>query len=109
VPSNIPDSVVVAVDGRDEIPRTLAALLSTFVFARAEGDVPADPFALPAFPADEPRVGVAPVSPHEPLRSAAGDGPAEASARKHAEPDGAPDPPFPSELFAEKSSEADDG
>ena len=43
------------------------------------------------------------------MRSAAGDGPAEASARKHAEPDGVPDAPFPSEPFAEKSSEADDG
>ena len=38
-----------------------------------------------------------------------GDGPAEASARRHAEPDGVPDVPFPSELFAEKSSEAEDG
>jgi hypothetical protein len=38
-----------------------------------------------------------------------GDGPAEASAKKHAEPDGVPEAPFPSELFAEKSSEADDG
>ena len=46
---------------------------------------------------------------HELLRSAAGDGPAEASARKHAEPDGVPAAPFPSEPFAEKSSDADDG
>jgi len=38
-----------------------------------------------------------------------GDGPAEASARRHAEPDGVPDVPFPSELFAEKSSEAEEG
>jgi hypothetical protein len=91
------------------MPRRFTACPSAFVLERAEGGVPADPFALPAFPAGEPPVEVALVSPHEPLRSAVGDGPAEASARKHAEPDGVPDPPFPSELFAEKSSEADDG
>ena len=91
------------------MPRRFTAYPSAFVLERAEGGVPADPFALPAFPADEPPVEVAFVSPHAPLRSAVGDGPAEASARKHAEPDGAPDPPLPSELVAEKSSEADDG
>jgi hypothetical protein len=96
----------VAVDGSDAMPRTFAAKLSPFVFERVVGVGLPDPFA---FPADEPDGGVAPCSPHESLTSAVGDGPAEASARKHAEPDGVPDAPFPSELSAEKSSDADDG
>jgi hypothetical protein len=88
------------------MPRMFAANAAAFVFERVAVVAPADPFA---FPADEPAEGVALCSAHELLRSAVGDGPAEASARKHADPDGVPDAPFPSELFAEKSSEADEG
>lgn len=88
------------------MPRMFAAKPWPLVFERVVGVALLDPFA---FPADEPAGAVAVCSPHELLTSAVGDSPAEASARKHAEPDGVPEAPFPSELFAEKSSDADDG
>jgi hypothetical protein len=105
-PSTIADSVFVALDGSDAIPRSLAAKPSAFAFEGVVGVVFADPFA---FPEDEPADEVALCWLHGLLRSAAGFGPAEASARKHEEPDGVPDVPLPSELVAEKSSKADDG
>jgi hypothetical protein len=96
----------VLLEGSDAMPRTLPAKPSGFAFERAAGVVLADPFA---FAPDEPAGLVALCALHESLRSAAGAGPADASARKHAEPDGVPEAPFPSELLAEKSSDADDG
>lgn len=46
---------------------------------------------------------------HELLRSAVGDGPADALAPRHDDAEGCPAAPLPSALLAEKSSDADDG
>ena len=85
------------------MPRRFAAKRSASVFERVAG---VEPFP---FPSKDPAEGVPLCALHEPLTSAVGDEPADASARKHAEPDGDPEPPLPSELLAEKSSDADDG
>ena len=100
------DPVLVAVEGSDEIPRRFTAAPSVPAFEPVVRAVFADPVALTA---DAPADDVALWSLHELFRSAAGDGPAEAPARKHAEPEGVPDVPLPSELFAATSSDADDG
>jgi hypothetical protein len=98
----------VAVDGRDAMPRTLAANCS----APATEPLPAPAFAPFAFwllavdPAEEL---AAPCPVHVPLTLAVGDVPADPFARKHADPEGAPLPPLPSAPFAAACSEADVG
>jgi hypothetical protein len=100
-PSTIADSVFVALDGSEAIPRSLAAKPSGFAFEGVAGLVFADRFA---FPEDEPADEAALCWLHGPLRSAVGFGPTEASARTHDEPEGVPEVPLPSELLAASGS-----
>jgi hypothetical protein len=67
------------------------------------------PFAF-AFPALELVDGVVPpCAAHVAVMSLVGERPADAFAPKQADPDGVPAAPLPSALFAEKSSDAEDG
>lgn len=67
------------------------------------------PFS-PGFPGlVSPEGVVPPCAAHPSLRSRLGDGPADASARRHAEPEGVPAAPLPSASLPEKSSETDEG
>jgi hypothetical protein len=110
-PSAAPSSVTladaVALDGRD-MPSTVGSPLE---MEDRESGVAA-PFAAPlvVWP---PVVGnlnaVASGPAHVPVSSVAGDGPADASASGHADPEGAPPARLPPASFAEKSSDAVDG
>ena len=107
VPSRATDAGAVAVDGRDAIPSTLAASRA----AASLEPLAVVPFCVP-FPAPLPTAldEVAPLGVvHALLKSVVGDGPADASAPRHVDPEGVPPAALPSEPFAEKSSDAEDG
>ena len=91
------------------IPSTVAACRAVVALEPVE----AAPFRIPLarpFPVFEAADRLAsPCVVQVVLSSLVGDGPADMLARKHAEPEGVPAAPLPSEPFAEKSSEAEDG
>ena len=102
MPRSAGDAGAVAVDGREAIPSSLLALPEVVALEPVE--------AARSFPVFDPVDEVAlPCAVHEVLSSLVGDGPADVFARKHADPDGVPPAPLPSEPFAEKSSEAEEG
>ena len=101
MPRSASDAGAVAVEGREAIPSRLLALLEAVALEPVEAARSAvfDPVSELA------SLWAVQVV----LSSLVGDGPADAFASRHADPDGVPAAPLPSEPFAEKSSEADDG
>jgi hypothetical protein len=102
MPRSASDAGAVAVEGREAIPSRLLALPEVVGLPEvvALELVEAALFCVPL---------VSPCAVHVVLSSLVGDGPADVLTRKHADPDGVPPAPLPSEPFAEKSSEAEDG
>jgi hypothetical protein len=102
MPRSASDAGAVAVEGRDSIPRKPLAWSSVVALESID--------AARSFPVLDP-VGALPMpcAVHVVPSSLVVDGPTDAFASKHADPDGAPAAPLPSEPFAEKSSDAEDG
>jgi hypothetical protein len=109
MPSSASDAGAVAVDGRESIPSKLAACREVVALELTE----LAPFGVPLAPPFPVFDGMdelaSPCAVQDEPRSLVGEGPADPFASKHAEPDGDPAAPLPSEPFAEKSSEAEDG
>jgi hypothetical protein len=83
--------------------------LDVVAFAAAEAPALCVLLARPS-PLFEPVDELAPpCTVHVLLSSVVGDGPADVFATRHVDPEGAPAAPLPSDPFAEKSSEAEDG
>jgi hypothetical protein len=102
MPRSASDAGAVVVEGRDAIPSKPRAWPDAVALDPVE--------AALSFPVLDPVGELAiPCAVHVVLRSLVGVGPADALARKHADPEGVPAAPLPSEPFAEKSSEAEDG
>ena len=72
------------------------------------GTPPACPVFPDPFPALEPDGATPLFAVQAALKSVVGDGPADASATRHADPEGVPAAPFPSGSLALKSSDAED-
>ena len=110
MPTSASDPGSVAVDGRDSIPSRFLVLPEAVALELVD----AASFCVPLARApalldvglDEPPSFSA---VHALLSSLVGDGPADAFATRHVDPDGVPAAPLPPEPFAPKSSEAEDG
>lgn len=97
------------------MPRTLAPSREFPVRESVETaslGVPSKPSSPVPAPAPAPGAGdgvTPPWAAHPPLKSIVGEGPADASARRHADPEGVPAAPLPAASFPEKSSDTEDG
>lgn len=110
-PRSDADAPAVALEGSDAMPSTLMR----FGESAAPEDVDDEPALAPfatfvVSPLFDPVVGTAPVpAAHESVSAVVGEGPAEALAPRHVDPDGSPAAALPSVPFAEKSSDAVEG
>jgi hypothetical protein len=109
IPSSASDTGAVALDGRDVIPSKPVELPEVRAFESVDAAalcvVPPRP--VPAVePVDE---FASPDAVHTLLSSVVGDGPADAFAPRHVDPEGVPAAPVPSDPFVAKSSDALDG
>ena len=102
IPRSASEAGAVVVDGMDAIPSTPLAWSAVFALESIEAALPLPP----PVPTVEP---VALCAVHVVPSSVVGDGPADALARRHDDPDGVPAAPLPPDPFAEKSSAAEDG
>ena len=109
IPSSASDAGAVALDGSAVIPSRPVVLPEVRALESVEAAplcvVPARPFAM--FEAVDEFASAGDVQLLS--SSLVGDGPADAFATRHVEPDGVPAAPLPFEPFAETSSEAADG
>ena len=96
-------------DGREAIPSRLAACREVVALESTEPIPFCVPLAPPLPSVDAVGELAALCAVQDELRSLVGEGPADAFASKHAEPDGDPAAPLPSEPLVEKSSDAEDG
>lgn len=102
IPRSVSDAGAVAVEGSDAMPSRALAWSDEVALESVE--------AARSFPIFDPVGEPATLClVHVVLNSLVGDAPADASARRHADPDGVPAAPLPSEPFAKKSSDAEDG
>jgi hypothetical protein len=109
IPSSAGDAGAVALDGSAVIPSRPVVLPAVRALESVEAAplcvVPARPFAM--FEGVDEFASAGEVQLLS--SSLVGDGPADALATRHVDPDGVPAAPLPFEPFAEKSSEAADG
>jgi hypothetical protein len=109
IPSSAGDAGAVALDGSAVIPSRPVVLPGVRALESVEAAplcvVPARPFAMFAAVDEFASAGEVQLL----SSSLVGDGPADALATRHVDPDGVPAAPLPFEPFAEKSSEAADG
>src|SRR5712692_5056147 len=104
-PNSVTDACAVAVDGRPTIPSTALASRADPALEPLGAAPLCAPFARSSR-VPEAVDGVAPPCVvHGLLKSFVGDGPADALAPRHVDPEGVPEPPLLSAPFAEKSSE----